>query len=113
TTPAPTPNPNTKVYAYKQTAPAKAKTQAAIQQSRADETPAHGSPKWWETQERFSGGGGNGGGQKLPPEKLRRAPITSPGSSAPSAPSASTIHCLKHNSEVAGRRVPPLRRTTS
>jgi hypothetical protein len=51
------------VYAYKQTAPAKAKAQAAIQQSKADETPAHGSPKWWETQERFSGGGGNGGGQ--------------------------------------------------
>jgi hypothetical protein len=63
TTPAPTPNPNTKVYAYKQTAPAKAKTQAAIQQSKADETPAHGSLKWWEIQERFSGGGGNGGGQ--------------------------------------------------
>ena len=59
TTPAPTPNPNTKVYAYKQTAPAKAKTQAAIQQSKADETPAHGSPRWWEIQERFSGGGGH------------------------------------------------------
>ena len=63
TTPAPTTNPNTKVYAYQQTAPAKAKTQAAILQSKADETPAHGSPKWWEIQERFSGGGGNGGGQ--------------------------------------------------
>ena len=63
TTPAPTPNPNTKVYAYKQTAPAKAKTHTAIEQSKADETPALGSPKWWEIRERFSGGSGNGGGQ--------------------------------------------------
>jgi hypothetical protein len=57
TTPAPT-NPNTKVYAYSQTAPAKAKAHTAIQQSKADETPAHGSPKWWEMQNRFTGGDG-------------------------------------------------------
>jgi hypothetical protein len=62
TTPAPTPNPNTKVYAYKQTAPAKAKTQAAIQQSRPDEAPVYGSPKWWEMQSRFSGSEGAAGG---------------------------------------------------
>jgi hypothetical protein len=62
TTPAPTSNPNTKVYAYKQTAPAKAKTQAAIQQSKADEAPVYGSPKWWEMQSRFSGGEGAAGG---------------------------------------------------
>ncbi len=60
TAPAPT-NPNTKVYAYQKTAPAKAKTHAAIQQQKADETPAHGSAKWWETQNRFTGGGGDGG----------------------------------------------------
>ena len=63
TTPAPT-NPNTKVYAYKQTAPAKAKAaHAVIEQSKADETPAYGSPRWWEMQNRFNGGGGDGGGQ--------------------------------------------------
>ena len=60
TAPAPT-NPNTKVYAYKQTAPTKAKTHAATQERKADETPAHGSAKWWEMQNRFTGGGGDGG----------------------------------------------------
>ena len=59
TTPAPT-NPNTKVYAYQQTAPAKAKTRAAIQQQKADETPAHGSPQWWAMQSRSNGGDGGG-----------------------------------------------------
>jgi hypothetical protein len=59
TTPAPT-NPNTKVYAYRQTAPTKAKTHAAIQQQKADETPAYGSPQWWATQNRANGGDGGG-----------------------------------------------------
>jgi len=57
---APTPtNPNTRVYGYQKTAPAKARN-PAIQQSRAEETPVHGSAKWWETQNRFTGGDGGG-----------------------------------------------------
>ena len=52
-----TTNPNTKVYAYKQTAPAK-KAPTAIQQSKAEETPAHGSTKWWELQGRYGNGAG-------------------------------------------------------
>jgi hypothetical protein len=63
TTPAPTTNPNTKVYAYQKTAPAKPKTNATIEQRNADETPPHGSAKWWELQTRISGGSGDGGGQ--------------------------------------------------
>ena len=57
---APTPtNPNTRVYAYQKSAPTKARN-PAIQQSRAEETPVHGSAKWWETQNRFTGGEGGG-----------------------------------------------------
>jgi hypothetical protein len=52
-----TTNPNTKVYSYKQTAPAK-KAHTEIQQSKADETPSHGSPKWWELQGRYGNGVG-------------------------------------------------------
>jgi hypothetical protein len=64
TTPAPTTpatNPNTKVYAYHKTSPAKAKTNALIEQRKADETPPHGTFKWWEMQSRFSGGTDGGG----------------------------------------------------
>jgi len=54
-------NPNTKVYAYHKAAPGKSKANEAIQQQRAEETPAHGSAKWWQNQNRYSGGGGDGG----------------------------------------------------
>jgi hypothetical protein len=63
TTPAPTTNPNTKVYAYQKTAPAKAKNSTAtmIEQRKADETPPHGTFKWWDMQSRISGGSDGGG----------------------------------------------------
>lgn len=60
TAPAPT-NPNTRVYAYQKTAPAKAKRAAMIRQSKAEETPAHGSAKWWEILNRYNGGGDGAG----------------------------------------------------
>ena len=60
TAPATT-NPNTKVYAYHKSATEKAKAHAEIQQQKAEETPAHGSAKWWAMQNRFTGGDGGGG----------------------------------------------------
>jgi hypothetical protein len=60
--PAPATNPNTKVYGYQNTAPAKSKILAEIKQRKADETPPHGSTKWWELQDRKSLGGGSDGG---------------------------------------------------
>ena len=48
-------NPNTKVYAYHKAVPGKSKAHEAIQQQRAE---VHGSAKWWQNQNRYSGGDG-------------------------------------------------------